>query len=194
MVDHFLLALGLQKAGLTLKDVQIVNLETGAAAAAFASGQLDAVGAFAPFTTQALKRSGSHVLFDSKEFPGSIPDHLVVSGSLAKNRPADVQKLVNAWFMTLDYIKANPDKAASIMAKRAGVSKSEYTEYDAGTTIFSLEKNIVAFTAGNDMTHLDYATQEISKFLIENGFIEKKIVVTDIFDPRFVQGYSETKS
>ena len=71
---------GLQTAGLTPELTStIVNLETGAAAAAFAAGQLDAVGAFAPFTTQALKRSGSKVLFTSKDFPGSIPDHLVVS-------------------------------------------------------------------------------------------------------------------
>jgi NitT/TauT family transport system substrate-binding protein len=69
VVDHFLLALGLKKAGLSLADVEIVNLETGAAAASFAAGQLDAVGAFAPFTTQALKRSGSKVLFTSKDFP-----------------------------------------------------------------------------------------------------------------------------
>ena len=97
VVDHYLLALGLQKAGLTLKDVEIVNLETGAAAAAFAAGQLDAVGAFAPFTTQALKRPGSHALFTSKDFPGSIPDHLVITGDLLKTRSADAQKLVNAW-------------------------------------------------------------------------------------------------
>jgi ABC-type amino acid transport substrate-binding protein len=34
-VDHFLLLLGLQKAGLTAEDIQFVPLETGKAAAAF---------------------------------------------------------------------------------------------------------------------------------------------------------------
>jgi NitT/TauT family transport system substrate-binding protein len=194
VVDHFLLALGLQKAGLTLDDVDVVNLETGAAAAAFAAGQLDAVGAFAPFTTAALKRSGSKVLFSSKDFPGSIPDHLALSGTLVKNRPADVQKLVNAWFLTLDYIKANPDKAVSIMAKRAGVTAAEYKEYDAGTTIFGVDQNIAAFTTGSNMTHLNFAATEISKFMLDNGFIEKQFALTDIFMPQFVQEYARTKS
>ena len=54
---------------MTLDDVEIVNLETGAAAAAFAAGQLDAVGAFAPFTTNALKRSGSKVLLQLEGLP-----------------------------------------------------------------------------------------------------------------------------
>lgn len=50
-VDHFLLLLGLEKAGLTAKDIQFVPLETGQAATAFVGGQVDAVGVFAPFTT-----------------------------------------------------------------------------------------------------------------------------------------------
>ncbi|MFM7613842.1 MAG: ABC transporter substrate-binding protein, partial [Synechococcales cyanobacterium] len=50
-VDHFLLLLGLQKAGLGSKDIQFQPLETGKAAAAFVAGQVDAVGVFAPFTT-----------------------------------------------------------------------------------------------------------------------------------------------
>jgi NitT/TauT family transport system substrate-binding protein len=193
VVDHFLLALGLRKAGLTLKDVEIVNLETGAAAAAFAAGQLDAVAVFAPFTTQALKRSGAHTLFTSKDFPGAIPDHLVVSASLAKDRPADVQKLVNAWFLTLDYIKSNPDKSRAILAKRAGVSESEYAEYDAGTTIFTAQQNLDAFVPGNDITHLDFAAKEIGQFLLDNGFVEKQIDAENLFEPRFVREYSTSK-
>ena len=49
-VDHFLLLLGMEKAGMSQKDIQFVPLETGAAAAAFVGGQVDAVGVFAPFT------------------------------------------------------------------------------------------------------------------------------------------------
>ncbi|HWC29458.1 MAG TPA: ABC transporter substrate-binding protein [Dehalococcoidia bacterium] len=189
VVDHFLLALGLRNAGLSLSDVEIVNLETGAAAASFAAGQLDAVGAFAPFTTQALKRSGSKVLFTSADFPGSIPDHLVVSGDLVEDRPEDVQKLINAWFMTLDYLKANPTKALEIMAKRAGVSVDEYKEYDAGTSLFTLEQNIKAFSTGSDMTYLNHAAEEISKFLLDNEFVEEEIDFVKVFEPRFVRAY-----
>jgi len=33
--------------------------------------------------------------------------------------------MVDSWFATLDFIKANPDKAIEIMARRAGVSVDE---------------------------------------------------------------------
>ena len=154
VVDHFLLLLGLESVGLTAADVEIVNLETGAAAAAFASGQLDAVGVFAPFTTQALIREGSHTLFTSAMFPGAIPDHLVLSREIVASRPEDVQKIIEAWFKTLEYIAANPADAVAIMAKRAGVTAEEYADYDAGTTIFTAAQNLTAFAAGDDFMSL----------------------------------------
>jgi len=122
-VDHYLLLLGLKKAGLSAKDITFVPLETGAAAAAFAAGKVDAVGVFAPFTTQALKRPGSTTLFSSKDFPGAISDHLVCRADFVAKNPEKVQKLVDAWFATLKTIKAEPAATLAIMAKRAAVSE-----------------------------------------------------------------------
>ncbi len=136
-VDHFLLLLGMEKAGLKPSDIEFVPLETGQAATAFVSGQVDAVGVFAPFTTQALKREGSKELFSSKEFPGAIPDHLVFARTFVEANPDQVQAMVDAWFATLDYIKANPDEAIAIQAQRAGVSVDEYKAYADGTRIFT---------------------------------------------------------
>lgn len=189
-VDHFLLLLGLQKAGLTQADIQFQPIETGAAAAAFVAGQVDAVGVFAPFTTKAFLRSGSKELFSSKDFPGAIPDHLVVSRKLINEHPQDVQALVNTWFATLDFIKANPDKAYEIMARRAGVSVSEYKAYDAGTKIFSIEENLQAFSPGKDMKSMSYAADKISKFLVEAGLTKQAPNLNQMFDDRFVKAYA----
>ncbi|MDI9638736.1 ABC transporter substrate-binding protein [Geitlerinema splendidum] len=190
-VDHFLLLLGLKDAGLTANDVSIQPLETGAAAAAFVAGQVDAVGVFAPFTTQALQRPGSRELFSSADYPGAIPDHLVVTRRLINERPEAVQGLVNTWFDILNYIEENRDRALEIMAQRAGVSVAEYQEYDAGTTIFSLEDNLKAFSAGTNMTALPYAAEQISTFLVDSGLIQSAPDLNQLFDDRFVKAYQE---
>jgi NitT/TauT family transport system substrate-binding protein len=192
-VDHYLLLLGLAKAGMTQKDIQFQPLETGAAAAAFAAGRLDAVGVFAPFTTTALKLKGSKALFSSKDFPGAIPDHLVVTRKMVKERPEDVQKLVNTWFDTLDYIKANPDESVKIMAKRAGVTPEEYKEYDKGTTIFTIQQNLEAFTPGKTTKNLDFEAGKISDFLVKSGLAKKKPKLDGLFDDRFVKAYAKKK-
>jgi NitT/TauT family transport system substrate-binding protein len=193
VVDHFLLLLGLESVGMSADDVTIQELETGAAAAAFAAGQLDAVGAFAPFTTVALEREGSHALFDSSDYPGSIPDHLVLSGEFVDSRPDDVQKLIEAWFLTLEYIDANQDESVGIMSDLAGVTVEEYASYDAGTTIFSLDDNLATFEEGDDYSSLQFAAREISTFLVEAGFIEAAPDLTALLDPTFVQAYADSQ-
>ena len=192
-VDHFLLLQGLKKAGMTGADIQFQPLETGAAAAAFVAGRVDAVGVFAPFTSKALERPGSKELFSSKDFPGAIPDHLVVSRKLINERPQDVQALVNTWFATLDFIRTNKEKAYATMAQRAGVTVEDYKKYDAGTKIFSIEENLKAFSPGKDMTSLPYAAQEISKFLVEADLAKQAPDLSKIFDDQFVKAYAASQ-
>jgi NitT/TauT family transport system substrate-binding protein len=188
-VDHFLLLLGLEKAGLSADDIDLQPLLTDAAASAFAAGQLDAVGVFAPFTTKALELEGSHAVFTSKDFPGSIPDHLVVGNELLA-RTEDVQKLVDVWFTTQEWIADHHDEAVEIMAKQAGVSVEEYADYDKGTTIFSIDDNLEAFEPGDDMSHLDYAAEKIAAFLKDAGLAKEEPDLDGIFDDSFVKSHA----
>ena len=190
-VDHFLLLLGLKKAGLSPQDIEFVPLETGKAAAAFVAGKVDATAVFAPFTTQALKLSGSKELFSSKNFPGAISDHLVFTRKFVESNPDKVQAVVNSWFATLEFMQANQEQAYSIMAQRAGVSVEEYKQYANGTKIFTIEENLKAFQPGNDMNSLQFAAQEMSKFLKEVGLAKTQPDLSKLFDDRFVKAYAE---
>src|SRR6266516_809201 len=172
-VDHYLLLLALQKVGLTEKDITFTGLATDAAAAAFAAGQVDAVGVFAPFTTTALGLKGSKAIATSKDFPGAIPDHLVFGADFVKAHGDQVQAIVKTWFETLAWIKANKDEAIGIMAKRAGVTVEDYKSYDAGTTIFTRQQNLDAFASGSTPANLDFQAKQIATFLKSNGLVDK---------------------
>lgn len=190
-VDHYLLLLALAQAKLTEKDIELTPLVTDAAAAAFAAGKVDAVGAFAPFTTTALERPGSRAIATSAEFPGAIPDHLVVTAAMVKDRPQDVQALVNTWFDTLKWIKQNKDTAIEIMAKRGGVSPDEYRTYDAGTTIFTRQQNLDAFTPGTTPAHLSYQANLIIDFIVSAGLAKERASTDGLLDDRFVRAVPE---
>jgi NitT/TauT family transport system substrate-binding protein len=191
-VDHFLLIQALRRAGMSMKDIQFVPLETSKATEAFVAGKVDAVAVFAPFTTTALKKPNSRELFSSKDFPGLISDHLVFNRKFINDNPGKVQAIVNAWFATLNHINQsfNKDEATKIMTKRAGVSIAEYNEYTDGTKIFNVEDNIEAFKQGQDNTYLSKAAEETSKFLFENKLIKTKVDVSKLFDDRFVKAYA----
>ncbi|MFM6192280.1 MAG: ABC transporter substrate-binding protein [Planktothrix sp.] len=192
LVNDFLLALALEKEGMSRPDVEIVNLETGAAAAAFVAGQVDAVGAFPPFWLTALQRKGSKELISSKEFPGAIPDLLVVSQKLIQDRPQVVQGLVKTWFDIREFMTKNPEKANEIMAKRAGVSAEEFKMFNEGTKFFTIQDNLEAFTPGDSMKHLPFAAQKMSDFMLQVGFLKTKPNLDSILDAQFVKKYAET--
>ena len=191
-VDHFLLVQALKRAGMTMKDVKFVPLETSKAADAFVAGKVDAVAVFAPFTTKALKRPESRMLFSSNDFRGAISDHLVFTRKFVTAHPEKVQAVVDSWFTTLNYINtdSNGKEANAIMAKRAGVSMAEYKEYLDGTKIFDVEENIEAFKPGKDYTSLPTAAVEASNFLLANGLIKTKVDTSKMFDDRFVKAYA----
>jgi NitT/TauT family transport system substrate-binding protein len=191
-VDHFLLSQALKKAGMTFKDIKFVPLETSKAAAAFAAGEVEAASVYAPFTTTALKRSGSRELFSSSNFPGSISDHLVFNRKFVNANPEKVQAIVNSWFDTLAYINTskNKDEVNDIMSKRAGVSLAEYKDYADGAKMFAVEDNLEAFGSGNDNTYLVNTAADMGKFLFENGIIKTKVDTTKLFDDRFVKAYA----
>ena len=191
VVDHFLLLQGLDSIGLTEDDIEFRGVLTDAAAASFAEGEFDCVGVFAPFTLTALERPGSHVVFDSADFPGTISDHIVVTPELVEERPGDVQALVDAWYDTLDYIEANPEESLAIMAEMAGLSPEDYESFAAGTTIFSAEQALAAFEEGDDTTSLIFTANLINPFLVESGLTEEEASLDGLFDPSFTQTYLE---
>jgi NitT/TauT family transport system substrate-binding protein len=186
-VDHYLLLLALEQAGLGQQDVVLEPQSTDAAAAAvFAAGQVDAVSASAPFTTKALLRPGSHAIATSAEFPGAIPNHLVVRPALVRDHPDVVQGLVNTWFDTLKWIKSHKEAAVAIMAKTSGVGVDDYKTYDAGTTIFTRRQNLDAFTPGTTPEHLNYQAAQIADFVFGTGMVQSRPSLSGLFDERFV--------
>ncbi|MCU1500676.1 MAG: aliphatic sulfonates family transporter, periplasmic ligand-binding protein [Ilumatobacteraceae bacterium] len=194
VVDHFLLLQGLATKGMTEKDISFQGVKTDAAAAAFAGGQFDCAAVFAPFTLQALERPGSHVLFSSKDFPGTIPDHLVATAKAAAD-PVSMQKLVNAWYMTLDYIKANPDESTKIMADVAGLSVADYQSLADGTTLFTADQALSAFAdRPNDPTSLVEMARRINPFLVSSGLTKTEADLSGIFDDTYTKAYVDGSS
>lgn len=190
VVDDFLLTLALEKEGLSRDDVEIVDVETGAAVEAFAAGLVDAVGAFPPFWLTALDREGASEIASSADFPGAIPDLLVVTNELVEEFPQTVQALVDVWFEILDFMAKNPTESDEIMAARANVSYEQMELFKAGTKMFTLEDNLEAFSKGNSMNmkYLSYAAEEITSFLQHKlKSIEQKPNLNQLLNSNFIK-------
>ena len=191
VVDHFLLVQGLESVGMTEDDIDFRGVLTDAAAAGFAAGEFDCVGVFAPFWLTALERPGSHEVFSSADFPGLIPDHIVASRDIVDTNPRAVQKLVDAWYLTLGYMAEHPDESTEIMAGVAETSVEDYESFAEGTTLFTAEQALEAFQPGDDTTSLMHTAELINPFLVSSGFTETEAPLDGLFDASFTQDYVE---
>ena len=77
--NQLLLQKALEKAGLTDKDIQLVNMNPDDAGAAFAAGKIDVAVTWEPWITKISGEKKGHVIFSSKETPNLILDVLAIS-------------------------------------------------------------------------------------------------------------------
>ena len=185
-VGHLLLLNALEKAGLTEKDVELVNVPTNETPQVLASGDVDAIVAWQPNSGQALDMvPGATRIYSSADEPGLIYDALTVSPtSLAANKE-EWKKVVKVWYKAVDFLK-NPktqEEAISIMAARVGLKPDEYKNFIAGTKILTLPEVKVFLSKGDGFKSL-YGSSKISdEFNVANEVYK---------DPQDIDAYIDT--
>lgn len=110
----------LQKEGMTLDDVQVVNMSSGDAGAAFVAGEVDAAVTWEPWLSKAKETENGTVLVDSSSTPGVIVDALAMDKTFAETYPETVKAIVSGWYDALAYMESNPDDAYKIMMEYTG--------------------------------------------------------------------------
>jgi NitT/TauT family transport system substrate-binding protein len=172
-VSHFVLYTALARHGLSPRDVTVVNLSAGDAAAAFISGRVDVAVVWNPWISQIEKSGKGRALFTSRDMPGLIPDLLVAQQSAIQNKRQDLIGMTRAWFDTVAFIQNNPDAAVKIMSKVVGMSPTDYKVFLPGTRFFDSAANLDAFNAASASSLIGVAPQ-ISGFLLANRLIDGK--------------------
>ena len=174
-ISHFLLTMALKKNGMSLKDVKIINLTAGDAAAAFLAARVDAAVVWNPWVNKIQTSGKGKPLFTSKDVPGMIPDLLVVKEKSLKTKRKDFIGMIRAWYDTEAFLRTHPDEAAKIMSKVVGMDAKEYKIFLPGTKFFDQKANLQAFGPATDATSLLGVAPTISKFLLDNKLMEGKV-------------------
>ena len=158
-VSHYLLARGLESAGLKMSDVKVINTSDADIVAAFAAPATQAAVPWNPMLSEIQKLPGAKEVFDSSKIPGEILDMLVISTDVAKSNPNVAKALTGAWYETLALMQkddAAGKAAREAMAKLSGTDLAGYEAQLKTTFLYYTPKDAAAFTtspelvAGND--------------------------------------------
>jgi NitT/TauT family transport system substrate-binding protein len=168
-------------------EVNLVDLDAEVVPDSIPS-KIDAGHTWEPYTTAALSK-GQHVIFDSSQTPGLIPDVLALRTDIVRDRPEDVKGMIEAWFEAVKYWQDHPNESKAIIAKYASMKPEEVSA--TGDKIYTLEDNLQAFQPGKDARSIYYAAQLNLDFLIKTGNITSQMDVNKLLDASFLQDISK---
>jgi NitT/TauT family transport system substrate-binding protein len=171
LVEHLLLLQGLQKAGMKASDVTLVNFRTNETPQALSSGQVDAVAAWYPTSSQALTAvAGAKPLFTSADVPGLIYDAVAVNPQSLAKRKDDWAKFVKVWYRISDFVRdpATQPEAVKIMAAKVGVKAEEYAAAMPGTFFLSLADAKKKFDKADGLGSLYGSSKVADDFNVAN--------------------------
>jgi NitT/TauT family transport system substrate-binding protein len=119
-VSQFFLNVVLKDAGMTQKDVEVVNMKQGDAGAAFVAEKVDAAVTWEPWLTKSKNAPHGHILIDSSKTPGLITDVLIFPRDVIAKRSKEIQGLAHAWSKAVAFYEKNKKEGLEIMSKGLG--------------------------------------------------------------------------
>jgi NitT/TauT family transport system substrate-binding protein len=139
--SQWLLAYVLGKNGMSLNDVNQVNLTAGDAGAAFAAGRVPVAVTWQPWLDRANTNPKGHVLVDTTKYPTIIVDEVAFAPSYVQQHPAQVKAFIAAYGDALKLLKTNPSKAFADVTKYLGQTPAEIKATMKDVPIWSLAQS-----------------------------------------------------
>lgn len=183
--EFFLRAL-LLDAGMSIGDLQTLDMETAQAGAAFIARQVDAAVVWEPWLTKAAQ-DGGHVLASTREFPNLIVDVLAFNQDVVQKHPEDVQAIVGAILKAIDYYKQHPDEANRIMAPHFQVTPEKFAAILEGVRFADLERNRAYFGTPPARGPIYGVAEKASRIWIQSGVTKAPIAPEAIITQEFAR-------
>ncbi|WP_372876466.1 putative urea ABC transporter substrate-binding protein [Pseudomonas sp.] len=186
-VSHYLLARGLEKAGLSEKDLSVVNTSDADLVAAFATDDVKAVVTWNPLLAEIEATPSVTKVFDSSQIPGEIIDLMVVNSDTLNDNPAFGKALTGAWYEIMATMSADSPagKAArEHMAKASGTDLAGYEAQLAVTKMFYSAKDAVAFA---NSPKLPATMSKVASFSFSHGLLGEGAQSSDAIGMSFAR-------
>jgi NitT/TauT family transport system substrate-binding protein len=187
-VSHYLLARGLDSAGLAEKDIKVVNTSDADIVAAFATPGVTATVTWKPQLAELTAMPKTTLVFDSSKTPGEILDLMVVNTATLKANPKLGKALVGAWYETMAVMQAKDAKATAaltMMAKASGTDLPGFQNQLATTYLYATPASAVAATTSPDLVK---KMDLVRKFSFDHGLLGEGAKTVDAVGIEFPGG------
>jgi NitT/TauT family transport system substrate-binding protein len=180
--NQLLLEKALEKAGLTDKDIELVNMNPDDAGAAFAAGKVDVAVTWEPWITKISGEKKGHVIFSSKETPNLILDVLAISAGTAKTKAAETKAFLKALNRGYEFVQKSPDESAAIAAKALEQKPDEVKAMLPKVNLYSAKKNLEVLNGPAAK-----ASAQIAQFFKDKKVNDTLVDVGSLYDASYLK-------
>lgn len=170
-VSHYLLARALESAGMTERDVNVVNTSDPDMVGAFQTPDVTAMVTWNPMVSEIAALPDAHKVFDSSQIPGEIIDMMVANSATLKDNPNFGKALAGIWYDTMAVMTADTPEGAAARAAMGAASGTDQAGFEsqlAATKLFPTPAEAVAFT---DSPDLKATMDKVRTFLFDKGLL-----------------------
>ena len=188
--SQFFLNVLLRDAGLSEKEVKVVNMTPGEAGAAFVAGRVDAAVTWEPWLSNGKKAPHGHMLVDSSQTPGLITDVLIFRRDVIEKRPREIQGVVDAWSKAVGYWQRNPAESNEIMARAVGDWLKDpklFADVLTGVRFYDKRENARFFGTPRDPGALYRMIQNAMDIAAASGQLRGSVAAADLVNHAFVK-------
>ena len=186
-IGHFFVLQILAEAGLTGKDVTLINTPPDAAAAAFQSGKAEIAYSYSPFSDQAIAaQKDGRVIYSSKQMPTAIADLYIFSTKFAQANPKTVAAFVEGNLKGVEFLKSNREEGLKIGAAKLKIKPDELDQQLKGIQIPDRAMNMAMLGDPNSDQHLLKPMTKLAEFLKDQGQIQTVPDLAKVLEPQYV--------
>ena len=181
-IAHFYLGRFLELNGMSLQDVNLINLKTPAEwVNAVVNGSVDAVATAQPYAESAMEGLGDNAVFWSIQSSQPLYAEAIATDTWITNNPGLVTRFLNSLSQAEDFVINHPDQAKAIVKNQMSLSDA-YADKVWSQNQFSLSLD----------QSLLLAMQGEAQWLINND-LTNALVVPNFVDYVYVDGLNSVK-
>ncbi len=170
-VSHYLLARALDSAGLSERDVTVVNTADPDMVGAFQTADVTAMVTWNPMVAEIAALPDATIVFDSSQIPGAIIDLLVANTETLADNPDFGRALAGIWYETVTLMASDTPEGAEARAAMGAASGTDQAGFEAqlaATELFADPAAAVTFVTSPDLaTTMDL----VRGFLFDKGLL-----------------------
>lgn len=183
---EYLLAIILEREGLKLSDIKLIDRSGDESVVDFKGGLVDAVLVWEPYVTE-VTAAGGVSLFTAADFPGLTYSVFAMRRAFITQHPREVAALMRVWNRAERFVRENPEESCQIAAKQFGEPVQSVRDLLKTVRVLDLADNERAFSYAAGFESLHGSWRRMNDFMLDRGLVSARVDSPSHLDASFIR-------